>query len=130
MQIITLRSIAKSQRMSITLAWASTSMNQACSIISRAIAILISPIWCCDCSKKVKRSAPIQTIPYGWILAAPTITQERKNSFWRIGRPLKLSEWKIPLSELDYGAEEEAAVLRVLRSKWLSMGPEVQNFER
>ena len=35
----------------------------------------------------------------------------------------------IPLSSLDYGAEEEAAVLRVLRSRWLSMGPEVERFE-
>lgn len=36
----------------------------------------------------------------------------------------------IPLSDLDYGDEEEEAVLRVLRSKWLSTGPEVQHFER
>lgn len=36
----------------------------------------------------------------------------------------------IPLSDLDYGAEEEAAVLRVLRSKWLSTGPEVKQFEQ
>ena len=35
----------------------------------------------------------------------------------------------IPLSDLDYGPEEEAAVLRVLRSKWMSMGPEVRAFE-
>jgi len=35
----------------------------------------------------------------------------------------------IPLCDLDYGPEEEAAVLRVLRGKWLSMGPEVQAFE-
>ncbi|MCM3900883.1 MAG: DegT/DnrJ/EryC1/StrS family aminotransferase [Pyrinomonadaceae bacterium] len=41
-----------------------------------------------------------------------------------------MSEWRIPLSDLDYGVEEEAAVLRVLRSKWLSMGPEVQAFEQ
>lgn len=41
-----------------------------------------------------------------------------------------MSEWCIPLSDLDYGAEEEAALLRVLRNKWLSMGPEVQAFER
>lgn len=40
-----------------------------------------------------------------------------------------MSEWKIPLSDLDYGPEEEAAVLRVLRSRWLSTGPEVQAFE-
>jgi dTDP-4-amino-4,6-dideoxygalactose transaminase len=38
--------------------------------------------------------------------------------------------WKIPLSDLDFGPEEEAAALRVLRSKWLSMGPEVEAFER
>lgn len=40
------------------------------------------------------------------------------------------SSWHIPLSNIEYGAEEEAAVLRVLHSKWLSMGPEVQAFER
>lgn len=40
-----------------------------------------------------------------------------------------MSDWKIPLSDLDYGQEEEEAVLRVLRSKWLSMGPETAAFE-
>ncbi|OFW15530.1 MAG: hypothetical protein A3F70_09775 [Acidobacteria bacterium RIFCSPLOWO2_12_FULL_67_14] len=35
----------------------------------------------------------------------------------------------IPLSDLYYGPEEEAAVVRVLRSRWLSMGPEVEAFE-
>jgi dTDP-4-amino-4,6-dideoxygalactose transaminase len=40
-----------------------------------------------------------------------------------------MSEWSIPLSDLDYGAEEEAAALRVLRSGWLSLGPEVRAFE-
>jgi dTDP-4-amino-4,6-dideoxygalactose transaminase len=40
-----------------------------------------------------------------------------------------MSSNRIPLSDIDYGAEEEAAVLRVLRSKWLSMGLEVQSFE-
>ena len=37
--------------------------------------------------------------------------------------------WKIPLSDIDYGPEEVEAVERVLRSKWLSMGPEVEAFE-
>ncbi len=37
--------------------------------------------------------------------------------------------WKIPLSDLDYGPEEAAAVQRVVAGKWLSMGPEVQAFE-
>jgi dTDP-4-amino-4,6-dideoxygalactose transaminase len=41
-----------------------------------------------------------------------------------------MSDWIIPLSDLDYDREEEAAVLRVLKSKWLSMGSEVQAFEK
>jgi len=41
-----------------------------------------------------------------------------------------MSDWHIALSDLDYGPEELAAVQRVLQSKWLSMGPEVQAFER
>lgn len=40
-----------------------------------------------------------------------------------------VSERRIPLSDLDYGPEEEEAVLRVLRSGWLSTGPEVAAFE-
>ncbi|MCX6901181.1 MAG: DegT/DnrJ/EryC1/StrS family aminotransferase [Verrucomicrobia bacterium] len=36
----------------------------------------------------------------------------------------------IPLSDLDYGAEEAAAVRRVLEGKWLSMGPETGAFEQ
>jgi dTDP-4-amino-4,6-dideoxygalactose transaminase len=39
-------------------------------------------------------------------------------------------EWRIPLSDLDYDTTEEEAALRVLRSKWLSMGGEVESFER
>ena len=38
--------------------------------------------------------------------------------------------WRVPLSDLDYGPEEEAAVRRVLDSRWLSMGPEVEAFEK
>ncbi len=38
-------------------------------------------------------------------------------------------EWRIPLADLDYGPEEEEAVLRVLRSKWLTMGAVTQEFE-
>jgi dTDP-4-amino-4,6-dideoxygalactose transaminase len=41
-----------------------------------------------------------------------------------------LPNWNIPLSDVDYGQEEMDAVARVLRSKWLSMGPEVEAFER
>lgn len=41
-----------------------------------------------------------------------------------------MSEWKIPLSDLDYGFEEQAAVARVLQSKWLTMGEEVERFEK
>lgn len=31
-------------------------------------------------------------------------------------------DWKVPLADLDYGAEEEQAVLDVLHSRWLIMG--------
>jgi dTDP-4-amino-4,6-dideoxygalactose transaminase len=41
-----------------------------------------------------------------------------------------LSDWRIPLSVLDYGPEETEAAQRVLGSKWLSMGPEVLAFEK
>ena len=38
--------------------------------------------------------------------------------------------WRIPLFDLDYGEEEESAVLAVLRSKWLTMGEVTQQFEQ
>jgi dTDP-4-amino-4,6-dideoxygalactose transaminase len=38
-------------------------------------------------------------------------------------------EWRVPLADLDYGEEEETAVLDVLRSKWLTMGAVTQEFE-
>ena len=40
-----------------------------------------------------------------------------------------MDSWSIPLSDLDFGPKEESAALRVLRSKWLTMGAEVQKFE-
>ena len=40
-----------------------------------------------------------------------------------------MPNWEIPLSDPDYGEEEMDAVARVLRSKWLAMGPEVESFE-
>lgn len=39
-------------------------------------------------------------------------------------------EWKIPLSDIDLGEEEIAEVTKVLKSKWLSMGPVTEQFER
>ena len=38
--------------------------------------------------------------------------------------------WRIPLFDLDYDQAEEAAVLEVLHSKWLSMGEVTQRFEQ
>lgn len=37
--------------------------------------------------------------------------------------------WKIPLADLEYGAEEEEAVLAVLRSRWLTMGEKTEQLE-
>ena len=38
-------------------------------------------------------------------------------------------DWRVPLADLDYGKEEERAVIDVLRSKWLTMGEVTQIFE-
>jgi len=38
-------------------------------------------------------------------------------------------EWRVPLADLDFGREEEQAVLSVLRSKWLTMGAVTRKFE-
>ena len=38
-------------------------------------------------------------------------------------------DWRVPLADLDFGNEEENAVLAVLRSKWLTMGAVTQDFE-
>ena len=38
-------------------------------------------------------------------------------------------EWKIPLSDIDLGNEEIEEVTKVLKSKWLSMGPVTEKFE-
>jgi dTDP-4-amino-4,6-dideoxygalactose transaminase len=37
--------------------------------------------------------------------------------------------WKIPLSDIDFDDEEAEAVLGVVQSKWLSMGPVTEQFE-
>jgi len=39
-------------------------------------------------------------------------------------------KWKYPLSDIDLGRDEEKAVLRVLRTRWLSTGPVTERFER
>ena len=38
-------------------------------------------------------------------------------------------DWNIPLSDIDFGPEEEAAATSVLRSRWLTMGALTQQFE-
>jgi len=37
--------------------------------------------------------------------------------------------WKVPLSDVSFGPEEQEAVRRVLESGWISMGPETEQFE-
>jgi dTDP-4-amino-4,6-dideoxygalactose transaminase len=39
-------------------------------------------------------------------------------------------EWRVPLSDLDYGPEEEQAALEVIRRRWLTMGAVTQELER
>ena len=38
-------------------------------------------------------------------------------------------EWRIPLADIDFDSEEEAAVLEVVKSRWLTMGAMTQAFE-
>jgi dTDP-4-amino-4,6-dideoxygalactose transaminase len=38
-------------------------------------------------------------------------------------------DWKIPLSDIDFGPEESQAVQQVLESRWLTMGGVTQKFE-
>ncbi len=40
-----------------------------------------------------------------------------------------MTVWRVPLADLEYGPEEEKAVLEVLRSKWLTMGAVTEAFE-
>jgi dTDP-4-amino-4,6-dideoxygalactose transaminase len=53
----------------------------------------------------------------------------RRRSTPKAKEATRLTDWRIPLSDLDYGSEEASAVQRVIASKWLSMGPEVHAFE-
>ena len=39
-------------------------------------------------------------------------------------------QWKIPLSDIDFGPEERAAVNDVLHSRWLTMGSITEEFEQ
>jgi dTDP-4-amino-4,6-dideoxygalactose transaminase len=41
-----------------------------------------------------------------------------------------LTEWKVPLADLDVDEQEIEAVTRVMRSRWLTMGPRTAEFER
>jgi dTDP-4-amino-4,6-dideoxygalactose transaminase len=38
-------------------------------------------------------------------------------------------DWRIPLADIEFGPEEEQAVLQVVKSRWLTMGAVTQQFE-
>jgi dTDP-4-amino-4,6-dideoxygalactose transaminase len=39
-------------------------------------------------------------------------------------------KWRYPLSDIDFGKEEERQALKVIRSRWLSTGPVTERFEK
>lgn len=41
-----------------------------------------------------------------------------------------MTDWKIPLADLEIDEEEIEAVNRIMRSRWLTMGPQTEEFER
>ena len=41
-----------------------------------------------------------------------------------------MTNWQVPLADLDLSQEETKAVMRVLTSRWLSMGPVTMGFEQ
>lgn len=41
-----------------------------------------------------------------------------------------MNNWKIPLSDIDIGPDEIEAVAEVMRSRWLTMGPRTEQFEK
>ena len=40
-----------------------------------------------------------------------------------------MNDWRIPLSDIEFGAEETSSVEEVLKSRWLTMGRVTQEFE-
>lgn len=38
-------------------------------------------------------------------------------------------DWRVPLADMDFGEEEAAAALEVVRSRWLTMGARTREFE-
>jgi dTDP-4-amino-4,6-dideoxygalactose transaminase len=56
------------------------------------------------------------------------VTSNIKSSTLGLDAILTMS-WKVPLSDLRYGIEEEEAVRQVLRSGWLTMGSVTAEFE-
>src|SRR5690349_3505905 len=77
---------------------------------------------------------PIPTEATGWTWGAPTTlpapTRSSLKSVPGLASDCHMTEWRIPLSDVDLDASEEDAVLRVVRSGWLTAGAEVQAFER
>lgn len=47
-----------------------------------------------------------------------------------MGSKKYMSIYNIPLFDLNYGKDEETAVLSALRSKWISLGPNVEQLEK
>src|SRR3954467_10016002 len=77
-----------------------------------------------------KRFARFVPSANGSTLAGPMISRVPRGRLPGSEGTMSSFSWRVPLSDIDYDEAEEAAALRVLRSRWLTLGPEVERFEQ
>ena len=82
---------------------------------------------------------PVQSFPFDgyWLdIGRPDDYEQAIEEFERLKTQFlpevvkeQRMDWQVPLSDIDLGDAEIEAVEKVLRSRWLSMGPVTQQFE-
>ena len=123
----------RSRRSSTTSAWASTSSNaRVLELIPRRAPLRLPRAR----ARAAGALAAGRRLPLGWLLARhrPARRLRARERAVRSAPPdavrvMTDAPWRITLADVTIGAEEHEAVREVLRSGWLSMGPETLRFE-